>query len=168
VSDLAEITPCYTITFNRTSKHPPERLWRAITDPREVERWMSYPTKIDLRVGGEYDVDFSRTMDGGLDGIIVRIEPERRLAYVWGLSVLEWVIEPYASGSRYKFIHHGQGPGSVEKEAGIAGGWHLWFDALDEHLDGKPPRPEDQALYAELEVAYRSRLQAVLPAGQVR
>ena len=38
--ELAQVHPCYSITFTRQSKHSPERLWRAITDSAEVSRWM--------------------------------------------------------------------------------------------------------------------------------
>ena len=41
---LGEITPCYTMRFERASKHPAKRLWRAITDPAEVTQWMGMPS----------------------------------------------------------------------------------------------------------------------------
>ena len=60
VKELGEITRCYSLRYERRSKHPPERLWRAITDPGELSRWMSYPARVELRIGGDYFVDFSR------------------------------------------------------------------------------------------------------------
>ncbi len=134
---LGEITPCYTMRFERESKHPAARLWRAITDPAEVTQWMGMPSaRIDLRVGGDYHVDFNPREAGMLDGVIVRVEEERTLAYVWGVSVLEWTITPLGEGCRFTFVHHGQPPGMVDEEAGIAAGWHEWLDDLGAHLDG--------------------------------
>ncbi len=106
MSDLGEISRCYTMTFERTSKHPVAKLWRSITEADEVTRWMTYPARIDLRIGGDYHVDFSRSEGGELDGVIVRVEPERTLAYVWGMSVLEWRLEPGDGGCRCTFVHH--------------------------------------------------------------
>ena len=63
---LGKITRCYTIRYDRHSKHSPSRLWAAITRADEVSAWMDYPAKIDLRVGGEWHVDFGRTGDGEL------------------------------------------------------------------------------------------------------
>ena len=107
MNELAEITSCYTMRFDRRTEHSPARLWRAITNAEEVARWMAYPARIDLRVGGEYHLDFSRTDGGELDGVIVRLAPERRLAYVWGVSVLEWTLEVDGEGCSYQFVHHG-------------------------------------------------------------
>ena len=47
--EIGDITPCYTITLHRKSKHPAKRLWAAITDPAEIARWMDYPAQVDLR-----------------------------------------------------------------------------------------------------------------------
>ena len=44
---------------------------------------MTYPARIDLRVGGDYFVDFGRTHEGELDGVIVKVVPERLLRYAW-------------------------------------------------------------------------------------
>ena len=53
MNELAELTRCYTISFERRSKHPVERLWRAITQSDEVTAWMKYSARIDLRIGGD-------------------------------------------------------------------------------------------------------------------
>ncbi len=135
MSDLGVVTRCWTIRFERRSKHPVSRLWRAITDASEVGKWMGLPARIDLRVGGDYRVDFPPGQ-GELDGVIVRVQTERTLAYVWGVSVVEWTLEADGDGCRYQFTHHGQPPGLVDDEAGIAAGWHAWLDDFDAHLDG--------------------------------
>ncbi len=140
MSDLGTFTHCYTIRYDRTSKHSPERLWRAITDSDEVTSWMQYPARIDLRVGGDYFVDFSTTNSGSLDGVIVAVEPARLLRYAWGTSIVEWTIEAAADGCKHSFLQSGladRGPG----EEGLAAGWHAWFDDLDTYLDGEPPAP---------------------------
>lgn len=166
MSDLGEITPCYTMTFERRSVHPVAKLWRSITDADEVSRWMRYPARIDLHLGGDWHIDFSRTDGGALDGVIVRIEPERRLAYVWGMSVLEWKLEPRDDGCRYTFVHHGQAPGLVDHEEGLAAGWHDFLDGLDAHLDDiSRTDEEDHAKWKALMPPYRERLDAVLGRG---
>jgi uncharacterized protein YndB with AHSA1/START domain len=169
MSDLGEITPCWTITFRRESKHSPQRLWHAITDPGEVSKWMGYPARIDLRPGGDYHLDFSRPHEGDdageLDGVIVRVQDTRFLAIVWGRSVLEWVIEPGSNGSRYTFTHHGQEPpseGDRHTDEGIAAGWHAFLDAFAAYLDGASPPSKVPALHAQLEAAYRERVAAAV------
>jgi uncharacterized protein YndB with AHSA1/START domain len=164
VSDAGDITPCWTITFHRRSRHSAHRLWAAITDPDEVSAWMTYPARIDLRVGGDYHIDFSRTDEGALDGVIVRVEPERTVAFVWGRSVLEWVIEPDGAGCRYAIVHHGQKPPSERDgytDEGLAAGWHSWIDALGAHLDGVASTAEALSAHETLQASYRERFAAL-------
>lgn len=161
MSELGEITRVWTITFDRKSKHSPQRLWQALTDPDEVSKWMAYPARIDLRPGGEYHVDFSRDNSGELDGVIVRVEPERLLAYVWGYSVIEWTIEPDGDGCRYTFADHGNP--TTEAGVDISAGWHAWLDSLDAHLDGKTlTRAQEQEHSQRVTPAYKERLDEVL------
>ncbi len=164
MSDLGEIRRCYSLRYERRSKHSPERLWRAITDPSEVSQWMSYPARIELRVGGDYFVDFSRTDQGSLDGVIVRIEPGQKLAYVWGLSVIEWRLAPDGDGCRYTMIHHGQAPREIPDEEGLALGWHLFLEDFAAHLHGEAPSAKFD-LGTDLARAYRKRLDEVLGSG---
>ena len=165
MNDLGEITRCYSLRYERRSKHSPERLWRAITDASELSRWMSYPARVDLRVGGDYTVDFSRTSEGTLDGVIVRIEPARRLAYAWGTSVIEWTLEPDGDGCRYTFAHHGMARRDIPDEEGVAVGWHLWLDDFEAHLSGALPTLDaSRTRSRELAKTYRARLDEVLGA----
>jgi uncharacterized protein YndB with AHSA1/START domain len=133
---------------------------------------MRYPATIDLRVGGAYHVDFSRTNQGELDGVIVRVEPEKALAYVWGRSVLEWLIEPDGDGCRYTFRDHGtDAPADADDytSAGIASGWHSWIDMLDAHLDGRVITvAEEQANWEKLKAPYQERLDSALVGVETR
>lgn len=162
--ELAEVHPCYSLIFRRTSRHPASRVWRAITDSDEVTRWMTYPARIDLRVGGDYFVDFARTDGGDLDGMIVKLEPGRILRYVWGTSVVEWVLEPGEPGSSYTFAQYGLHPRPIPEEEGLAAGWHVWLEDLDQFIDTGSPSAE--ALGAERWRAvgklYRPKLEAAV------
>ena len=53
MNDLGKISLCYSVTFDRRSRHSPSQIWSAITDSDEVSRWMGYPAHIDLRIGGQ-------------------------------------------------------------------------------------------------------------------
>lgn len=166
MSDLGKISVLYAVTWDRRSKHSPSRLWWAITDPEEVSRWMNYPARIDLRVGGDYWVDFSRTGEGGIDGVITKIEPERLLWYAWGHTTIKWELEADGEGCRYRFVDFGQPPRDVPDEEGLAAGWHAWLEDLDRYLDGTmpdtPPGTEDSKRWLELKRQYRPLLEAAL------
>jgi uncharacterized protein YndB with AHSA1/START domain len=158
--EIGEICACYTVTFERKSKHCVKRLWAAITDAREVGQWMNYPARIDLRVGGEWNVDFSQTNDGALASIIVRVEPEHVLTYVWGLSVVEWTLDDAPGGCNYRFVH--------ADEEGLPAGWHDFLDQLDRHLDGVHLSEKDRTInWQRLKPFYRERLDRVLAPRRV-
>ena len=160
---LGTIERCYTVRFERESKHSAARLWKALTDADEVSAWMDYPASIDLRPGGRWYVDFSKTDEGDLDGIVVRAEPERLLTYLWGLSVCEWTIAPATAGCTYTFVQAGLALRDIDDEEGLAAGWHVFFDQLDLHLDGQPIiRADQMAKWNELKPPYRERLDAAL------
>jgi len=162
MDDLARITACYTIRFERHSRHRPARLWRAISESEEVGRWMARPAQIDLRVGGDYFVDFGAPQGSNLDGVIVRFVPERLLCFVWGMSVLEWQLEPSDGGCLYRFVHHGQGPPDADTED-IPAGWHLWLDDFDAHLDGRSiGQSETVAKHERIKPAYCKLRDSVL------
>jgi uncharacterized protein YndB with AHSA1/START domain len=159
--DIGTITKCYTVIYERRSKHSAARLWRAITEPDEVEKWMGGPAKVDLRPGGEWVVDFTGE-DGVLDGVIVRVEHERQLGYVWGWSYVEWVITDGEDGCTYTFVQNGLADRG-EDEEGLPAGWHEFFDRLDNHLEGVYlTADEHKARWIELKPAYRKQLDAVI------
>lgn len=164
-TELGEISRGYNIRFERRSKHSIDRLWRAITNAEELERWMGYPARVDLRVGGDYFVEFIGNPDSNLDGVIVEIEPGRRLRYAWGFSVLEWSLAPSPEGDscRYTFLHHGMPVRGIPEEEGVAAGWHAWLDELDAMLDGVAiTREQSQARFQALCPPYLARIQAAI------
>jgi len=148
-NELGEISACSTIVFERRSKHSAERLWRAITDPDEVGKWMGYPAKIDLRIGGDWYVDFSETNDGDLGGVIVRIDPGRHVAFYWRLTVVEWKVEPADDGCTYELVQNGLVPGEGELVEGYAAGWHGFLEQLDMHLEGRHVTYEESKAIVE-------------------
>jgi uncharacterized protein YndB with AHSA1/START domain len=161
---LGEITNCYTMWFKRRSKHDAARVWRALTDPDEVAAWMEAPARIDLRPGGDWFIDFPAVEagDGPMDGILFKIEEERVLAYVWGISVVQWTIEPEEDGCTYVFIHNGCADRG-ELEAGLAAGWHGFLDQFDAHLDGRTwSKEQAKADWERLHAPYDDQLNAVL------
>jgi uncharacterized protein YndB with AHSA1/START domain len=169
MSDPGTVTACYSLSFTRLSRHPAERLWRAITDPDEITRWTDYPARVDLRPGGAWNIDFGRTDEGDLAGVVVRVVTGRELAYVWGRSVIEWMITPRAGGCEYRFVHHGIERRGIDGEEGLAAGWHGFLDQLDAYLDGTPLDRRQQRLgWTALRQSYRDALCSVFTVAAPR
>jgi uncharacterized protein YndB with AHSA1/START domain len=160
-----QISRCYSLTFARQLAQTPQRLWRAITDSREVSTWMAHPATVDARVGGRYFVDFTRTGGLDIDGVICGLEPEKRLAYAWGTMVTEWTIEAEGSGCRYRLLLNGLEPGRIPEDA-FAAGWHCQLTDLEQYLSAGAPRSDAEARqqWLTLRPPYAERANALLGA----
>lgn len=79
-----------TIRLHRVMKCPPERLYRALTDPRAMVKWspphgfVGEMHSMDSRVGGSYRMSFTNFNTGAthaFGGTYVEMVPGERLRY---------------------------------------------------------------------------------------
>jgi uncharacterized protein YndB with AHSA1/START domain len=127
---MATVRRQVAFEWERMHHVSPARVWECLTDPKELEAWMDAPASIDLRVGGT--VRFFEGRDP-VDGVIVALEPERRIAYSFsGLSVVEWEIEPTEHGVRFWLRQLGMP--MDPSPAGRAAGWHGFLTQLDMYM----------------------------------
>lgn len=141
---LAVVEGRHVLSMERRFDHPVEKVWRAITDPREMGRWFPSQVEIDLRVGGT--IRFSADTQGpDMEGRILELDPPRLFTYTWGDSVLRFELVPEDSagsqdgpeaiGCRMLFRHTFDDPVSG---ASFAAGWTICFQNLERSLVGKP------------------------------
>jgi uncharacterized protein YndB with AHSA1/START domain len=154
---MGEVVNGDTIRFVRFVKHSPERVWRAITDERELAAWMRYPVKFEAQVGGRA-VFFDE--QNRIEGKVFVFEPPRTLAFSfadvrnpehmalaerdWSVS---WELAPHGEGCRITLLHRGLGGAHLW---GVGEGWHEFLDQFSSYLDGtlerSSHRPEGQDL----------------------
>jgi uncharacterized protein YndB with AHSA1/START domain len=92
--------------------HPPEAVWRALTDPRLVADWLM-KNNLEPKVGHKFQFT-GDPIPGKWDGIVdseIRVnEPMRRLSFTWNTneehSTVDISLEPTAHGTRLRFGHH--------------------------------------------------------------
>lgn len=87
------------VRFRREYAQPAERLWAAITEPDELERW--FPSKVRMQPEAGGTIEFygdPNLPDSGQTGIILVYEPPKRLAYTWGASELHFALEARNDG----------------------------------------------------------------------
>jgi uncharacterized protein YndB with AHSA1/START domain len=66
---------------------PPERVWRAISEPEELARWFPQRAEWDLRPGGEGS--FFWEGHGSFPVRVEAVDPPRYLAWRWGREAEE-------------------------------------------------------------------------------
>ena len=87
--------------------HPPERVWRALTDPAEVAHWL-LPGDLEPRVGHRFEFDAAGAGGDKIACEVVEAEEPRRLSYTWQ-TMVTWTLEPAVGGTRVRLEHTGAG-----------------------------------------------------------
>ena len=111
--------------------HPPELVWRALTDPRAFAEWLM-ANDFEPRVGHRFQ--FRTNPRWGFDGLVhcevTELDPPRRLAYSWrgggmpGPTTVRFELEPVAGGTRLTLDHTGfEGLQSVGISFILGSGW---------------------------------------------
>lgn len=129
----------WTLVFTRDLRHPPDRVWAALTEPERLRDWAPYTADRDLGSTGPAVLtmlDAGEPMD--LPGTVTRAEPPRLLEYTWGGDVLRWHLAGAGSGTRLTLRHTVRDPDQV---AMVAAGWHLCLAVAERLLDGRPVPP---------------------------
>jgi uncharacterized protein YndB with AHSA1/START domain len=151
----------WTLVLVRTLRHPPERVWAALTEPEHLEAWSPFLADRDLGRPG----DATLTMIDGetreeLPASVTRAERPTVLEYTWGDDVLRWELAPAESGTRLTLRHTVSDRDLLPQ---VAAGWHLCLDVAEHVLDGEqiaPIRGHDAMNYGweELRDAYSREL----------
>jgi uncharacterized protein YndB with AHSA1/START domain len=129
-------TPAETrsVIVERELLWPPEKIWRALTQPRLIEEWLmknDFQPVVDHRFNLRGDW-------GAVDCRVLEVEPNRSLSYTWeafGLeSVVTWTLAPARNGTRLRMEQSGFRPDQEQAYQGAKGGWQRFFAALEELL----------------------------------
>jgi uncharacterized protein YndB with AHSA1/START domain len=127
------------LRIERALAHPPEKVWRALTEPSQLNQWFPFDVESTLEVGGT--VRFSDRAGGPLTtGVITDLEPPKLLAYTWETDHLRWELSRTATGCALVLTH------TVHDRYGtasFAAGWHACIDWLDAVLAGRPTERPD-------------------------
>src|ERR1700730_18566538 len=100
-------TEALSVIVEREIPYPPEKIWRAITQPQLIEEWLM---KNDFKpvVGHRFNL---RADWGVVDCQVLAVEPNKTLSYTWGAydlkSVLTWTLTPTSTGSHLRMEQSG-------------------------------------------------------------
>ena len=125
----------WTLILTRELRHPPEKVWRALTEPAHLREWAPFEVDQNLGKAGS-TVKFSWL--GATQQVseikVTRADAPKVLEYNWGEANTRWELEPFAGGTRLTMWH------SLGRRfiAMGAAGWHICFDVLDRLLSGNP------------------------------
>lgn len=140
-----QIAPTRSIIVERLIPHPPEKIWRALTQAHLIEQWLM-KNDFEPRLGARFT--FQARPMGDWNGIVrcevTAFDPPRRLAYSWKGgsltnpnygsaldSIVEWVLTPEPDGTRVRMEQSGFGPRNKMAFAAMSSGWPGGLERLE-------------------------------------
>lgn len=127
-------TATRTIVVDREMSHPPEKVWRALTQGHLIEEWLM---KNDFEPVVEHRFNLHADW-GSVDCQVLAVEPNKTLSYTWaayGLeSVVTWTLTPTSTGTHLRMEQAGFRLDQEQAYQGAKVGWQHLFAALEQLL----------------------------------
>ncbi|MEW9835341.1 SRPBCC family protein [Mesorhizobium marinum] len=127
-------TETRSVVVEREIPYPPEKIWRALTQPHLIEEWLM---KNDFKPVVHHR--FSLSADwGGVECQVQALVPNRTLTYSWDTkdleSVVTWTLTPTDKGTRLRMEQAGFRADQQAYLRGATVGWPRFLDRLEEVL----------------------------------
>jgi uncharacterized protein YndB with AHSA1/START domain len=125
-----------SVVVEREIPHPPEKIWRALTQPHLIEEWLmtnDFKPAVNHRFNLRGDW-------GAVDCQVMALEPNKTLSYTWaamGLeSVVTWTLTPTRTGTHLRMEQAGFRPDQQQAYMGAKYGWQKFFASLERVVGG--------------------------------
>ena len=127
-------TETRSVVVEREIPYPPEKIWRALTQPHLIEEWLM---KNDFMPVVNHR--FSLRGDwGSVDCQVQAVEPNKTLSYTWaayGLeSVVTWTLTPTSTGTHLRMEQAGFRADQPQAFNGARYGWQNFLGKLEQVL----------------------------------
>lgn len=135
-----------SVVVEREIAHPPEKVWRALTQPHLIEEWLM-KTDFEPVVGHRFKL--RGDWGGVLDCEVLAVEANTILSYTWNFahddpafdlkSVVTFTLTPTARGTHLRLEQSGFRPDQRQAYGGAHAGWKQFLgnlEALLKELDG--------------------------------
>jgi uncharacterized protein YndB with AHSA1/START domain len=125
----------WTLILVRELRHPPEKIWKALTEPASLREWAPFDADRSLgAVGLVCLTTVGAPTPQTSETRVTRAEEPRLLEYRWGDHDIRWQLEPLAGGTRLT-LWHNIDRGFISMGAA---GWHICLDVLERLLADDP------------------------------
>jgi uncharacterized protein YndB with AHSA1/START domain len=133
---MTEPATTRSLVIEREMPHTPEKIWRALAQGSLIEEWLM---KNDFQPVVGHRFQFRSTpapnWNGIIDGEVLVVEPNSRLAYSWGsmggTSVVTWTLTPTSGGTRVRMEQTGFRSEEDGNYKGASYGWNKFIGSLE-------------------------------------
>jgi uncharacterized protein YndB with AHSA1/START domain len=137
-------TELRSVVVERDIAHPPEKIWRALTQPHLIEEWLM-KNDFEPAVGHHFNLQADQpNWKMVLDCEVLAVEPNKKLSYTWNFasgdaalnlkSVVTWTLTPTSTGTRLRMEQSGFRPDQRQAFGGAKAGWPRFLEALEQVL----------------------------------
>lgn len=130
-----------TVIVEREFAHPPEKVWRALTQPHLISEWLM---KNDFSPLVGHCFTLRGDWGGVLECEVLVVEQQRTLSYAWNLkhddpafdlrSVVTFSVSPTAAGTHLRMEQSGFRPDQKQALGGARAGWPRFLSKLEQVL----------------------------------
>lgn len=146
------------LRYERLLGHPPDAVWRALTDPEELRAWFPQRVVVERwQAGAQLRFTDAKVPEANFDGEVLECDPPRALEYRWGPDVLRFELEPVAGGTLLRFLDTLELLGKAARDAA---GWQVCLEALESSLEGAAPPFRHAERWREVHPGYVERFGA--------
>jgi uncharacterized protein YndB with AHSA1/START domain len=125
-------TETLSVVVERDMPFPPEKIWRALTQPHLIEEWLM---KNDFKAAVGHRFKLSGDW-GAADCEVLAIEPNKSLSYTWGAfgleSVVTFTLTPTGTGTHLRMEQSGFRPDQQQAYQGAKFGWQRFLASLEQ------------------------------------
>jgi uncharacterized protein YndB with AHSA1/START domain len=138
---MTTATQTKSIIVERTMPHPPEKIWRALTQSPMIAEWLM---KNDFKPAVGHKFQFHAKPMPGWKGFtnceVLEVDEPRKLVYTWGdgtesdsglKAKVTWTLTPTSNGTLVRMEHSGFRPQDEGGFQAMGGGWPRIVEALE-------------------------------------
>jgi uncharacterized protein YndB with AHSA1/START domain len=125
---------------------PVQEVFRHLTDPAAMIRWMGQHAILEPAPGGTFEVDINGVP---VRGRYLEVDPPRRVVVSWGVAgstgmppgatQVEFTLSPTETGTRLRLVHRNLPP---DQAAMHGTGWQHFLGRLSQSAAGADPGPD--------------------------
>jgi uncharacterized protein YndB with AHSA1/START domain len=133
------LTETRSVIVEREIAHPPEKIWRALTQPHLIAEWLM---RNDFNPVVGHCFNLRGDWGGVLDCEVLVVEPNRALSYTWDLthedpafdlrSVVTFTLTPTGRGTHLRMEQSGFRPDQKHAYGGAKTGWPQFLAKLEQ------------------------------------
>lgn len=130
-----------SVVVEREIPYPPEKIWRALTQPHLIEEWLM---KNNFKPVLGHRFNLHGDWGGVLDCEVLTVEPNKTLSYTWNFShddaaynlqsVVTFTLTPTSTGTHLRMEQSGFRPDQKQAYQGAKYGWRGFLTSLEKVL----------------------------------